>query len=265
MLHLLKKISKVCIVIFKIDWLDTLRINLCHLPLRKGIKFPILLYHAQLKIAQSANVEINIPAEKCIFGMIKMGCAYANNVISSIGIKINLGENSRLVFAGSAVIGNGSSIEARQNGNIYIGRNFGNTGTLTICSDCEISIGDNVSCSWDVSIFDTDMHDYVDGQTGLPLSSKHPIKLGDFSWICQKCIILKGASLPAWSVLGACSLLSKDYLQKIPPYEQFTVFVGNPAKPTSKRIKRTDLDKISKSSDWMITSGFRIINRIPSL
>ena len=265
MIHSIKKTLKVCIEFFKIDWVDTLRINLYYLPLNKGIKFPILLYHAQLKIARNASIEINNPVGKCIFGMIKMGCSYANNVISPIGVKINLGNNSKLVFAGSAIIGNGSSLEARQNGKIYIGKNFGNTGTLTICSECEIFIGNNVSCSWDVSIFDTDIHHYVDGQTDIPMSNKRPIKLGDFSWLCQKSTILKGGTLPAWSVLGACSLLCKDYLQVTPPYKNFTVFVGNPAKPTSKRIKRTDLYQISKAPDWIITSGFRIINKIPLL
>ena len=141
----------------------------------------------------------------------------------------------------------------------------GTTGKLTICSECEIFIGNNVSCSWDVSIFDTDIHHYVDGQTDIPMSNKRPIKLGDFSWLCQKSTILKGGTLPAWSVLGACSLLCKDYLQVTPPYKNFTVFVGNPAKPTSKRIKRTDLYQISKAPDWIITSGFRIINKIPLL
>lgn len=262
MLSLLKRFFRLCEMILLIDWIDTLRINLYCLPLNQGIKLPILLYHAQIKISRNAIVEINMPPQKCVFGMIKLGCNYANNVISSIGVRIKLNKNTKLIFGGSAVIGNGSSIEMRQNGKIFIGKNFGNTGTLTICSDYDIHIGENVSCSWDVSIFDTDMHDYTDGQTGLPLSHKGTIHVGDFAWICQKCTILKGAFLPKWSVLGACSLLSHDYSQI--PIQNYTVFVGSPAKPTKKRIRRNDLYQISKVSEWMISSGFRIINRIPS-
>lgn len=258
----IKKIFRLGKIILRIDWIDTLRINLGHLPLSKGIKLPILLYHAQIDISDNAIIEINMSSKECMFGMIKLGCNYASNVISSIGVKIKLHKNSKLIFGGSAVVGNGSSIEVRQNGKIFIGKNFGNTGTLTICSDYDIHIGENVSCSWDVSIFDTDMHNYSDGQTGLSLPHMGAVHIGDFAWICQKCTLLKGTFLPKWSVLGACSLSSHDYSRI--PMQDFTVFVGSPAKPTKKRIRRDDLYKISKASKWMISSGFRIINRIPS-
>ena len=166
------------------------------------------------------------------------------------------------MFEGSAVVGNGSSIEVRKSGKICIGKNLGNTGTLAMCSDCEINIGENVSCSWDVSIFDTDLHSYTDGQTMLLLPHMRSVAVGNYSWICQKCTLLKGAALPDWSVLGACSLLTNNYL--FFDSNLFSnLFAGNPAKSVNKIIRRDDLYRISKHPNWMITSEFRIINKIP--
>lgn len=174
---------------------------------------------------------ISIPKEQCEYGMIKLGCNYSSNVIPIANKdKNSFGEKCKAYISRLAVVGNGSSIEVRQNGNIYIGKNFGNTGTLSMCHDCEINIGENVLCIWDVSIFDMDLHSYVDGETMLPLPHIRPVTIGNYLWIYQKCTLLKGAVLHDWSVLGACSLLTRNYppsflVRKI----LSNVFVENPA------------------------------------
>lgn len=66
-----------------------------------------------------------------------------------------------------------------------------------------------------------------------------PIKIGDFTFVGARCTILKGASLPDYSVLGACSLLTKQY------DEPYYLYAGSPAvkKKSIKGylyLKRTD-------------------------
>lgn len=51
-----------------------------------------------------------------------------------------------------------------------------------------------------------------------------PIKIGSYTFVSAKCTILKGANLPAHSVLGACSLLNKSY------EKEYTLYAGTPAK-----------------------------------
>ena len=54
-----------------------------------------------------------------------------------------------------------------------------------------------------------------------------PIIIGDYTFIGTNCVILGGASLPAFSLLAAKSMLSKAY------EEEWKVYAGVPAKPIS--------------------------------
>jgi hypothetical protein len=62
--------------------------------------------------------------------------------------------------------------------------------------------------------------------------SSAPIEIGDYSFIGTDCVLLGGSSLPSHSVLGAKSLLNKQYS------EPFWLYAGTPAHPV-QRI-RTD-------------------------
>ncbi len=55
-----------------------------------------------------------------------------------------------------------------------------------------------------------------------------PITIGEYAFVGTNIVVLGGASLPAYSVLGAKSLLNKQYL------DEWTLFGGVPAKPISK-------------------------------
>jgi acetyltransferase-like isoleucine patch superfamily enzyme len=52
-----------------------------------------------------------------------------------------------------------------------------------------------------------------------------PIKIGDYCFMGTACVILGGAELPNFSVLGACSLLNKALTQT------YTLYGGTPARP----------------------------------
>ena len=51
-----------------------------------------------------------------------------------------------------------------------------------------------------------------------------PINIGNYTFIGARCTILKGAKLPDYSILGACSLLNKQY------NNIFRLYAGCPAK-----------------------------------
>lgn len=59
----------------------------------------------------------------------------------------------------------------------------------------------------------------------LELSRQHsrPIKIGDYCFVGTQCVILGGASLPSYSVLGAKALLQKPFR------EEYTLYAGVPA------------------------------------
>ena len=62
--------------------------------------------------------------------------------------------------------------------------------------------------------------------------SSAPITVGDYSLIGTDCVLLGGSSLPSQCVLGAKSLLNKQYS------ESFWIYAGTPARP----IKRLSPD-----------------------
>lgn len=51
-----------------------------------------------------------------------------------------------------------------------------------------------------------------------------PIVIGDYTFIGARCTILKGTKLPDYSVLGACSLLNKQY------ENNYGLYAGTPAR-----------------------------------
>src|SRR5258708_3784944 len=58
--------------------------------------------------------------------------------------------------------------------------------------------------------------------------SSAPVTIGDYSFIGTDCVLLGGSTLPNHSVLGAKSLLSKQYS------EPFWLYAGNPARPVNR-------------------------------
>jgi acetyltransferase-like isoleucine patch superfamily enzyme len=58
--------------------------------------------------------------------------------------------------------------------------------------------------------------------------SSAPITVGDYCFIGTDCVLLGGTSLPDHSVLGAKSLLNKQYS------EPYWLYAGNPARPVKR-------------------------------
>jgi len=100
-----------------------------------------------------------------------------------------------------------------------------------LCSDT-VTIRKNALLASD--IFITTENHGMDIASGVsyqhqPLSSA-PVEIGENCWIGERAVILPGVTIGHWSVVAACSVVTKP----VPPY---TIVAGNPAKP----IKRYDL------------------------
>ena len=61
---------------------------------------------------------------------------------------------------------------------------------------------------------------------------RKPIFIDDYVWIATNAIILPGVSIGKGAVIGAGAVVSKDV-------EPFSIMVGNPAKPLSKKREKT--------------------------
>lgn len=114
---------------------------------------------------------------------------------------------------------------------LIVGNNVGISSTAII-STKKITIGDNVRIGGNTCIYDTDFHSlYSDERISIPeiISNvkKAEVKIEDNVFIGGHSTILKGVNIGVNSIIGACSVVTKD----IPPNE---IWAGNPAKFISK-------------------------------
>lgn len=144
----------------------------------------------------------------------------------SIGSNCNIkGELLTYPYGSGISIGN----------NTYIGK-----GSI-IRSANRIEIGNNVLIAHNVTVIDTDSHefDYLERAEGYLKILKFghsyqqdkiltsPIIINDYAWISYNVSILKGVTIGKGAIVGAGAVVTKD----VP---DFTVVVGNPARVIKK-------------------------------
>lgn len=247
----MKIIDKISLLM-KVNWYRTVCFNFKHLPYRQAIHLPILLYHPGT-ISGGGTYVIDVPMQDIKFGMLKFGIKNESSVLTVTGISIsNLG---KFVLKGSGVIGNGVSITIGKKGVLTMEKNFGITGDDSIHCFENIKIGKFFSCSWNVSIDDTDHHQLFDIEKKVEMKETKPIQIGDCVWICQNVTILKGSTLSDWSIVSSNSLVNKPHIT--PPY---SILAGMPAKCIGRKIKRIDIANFIKKDSWNITEGLKIFN-----
>lgn len=118
-------------------------------------------------------------------------------------------------------------IRAEKEAKIHIGNNVG-ISSACIWAKKNITIGDNVKIGGDCILIDTDAHslDYIirrDLITDSPNAYSQSIIIEDDVLIGTRCIILKGVTIGARSVIGAGSIVTKS----IPAN---CIAAGNPCK-----------------------------------
>ena len=151
------------------------------------------------------------------------------------GAKIIIGDN--LIFSSgngyNALSRNicGSIFLSDNKSQIVIGNNVGLSSCVLRCSE-SITIGNHVNIGADTIILDTDAHclNYKirrDRKTDVKFAKSAPIVIEDDVLIGTRCIILKGVTIGARSVIGAGSIVTKS----IPAN---CIATGNPCKVIKK-------------------------------
>lgn len=114
-----------------------------------------------------------------------------------------------------------SSVLLRTLENIYIGDNVYLAPGVIINSGTSIFIDNEVMVGFN-SVIVASNHTLYDGSYRYGIGSTKTIRILHGSWIGANCTILAGAILPCSSVLGAGSVLKKEY-------DLSGVYVGCPA------------------------------------
>lgn len=181
----------------------------------------ILLSAFYTPIAKIILILNGVQFEKglCVNGLIKVLVTRRGQVNIGRGLRLNSGDNHN-------VIGRQQKCIFWVEGTLTIKDNVGISTSAIICKH-QITIGNNVVIGGNTVIYDTDFHSLDAKQRTNPKQDRanagwQPVVIADHAFIGAHSTILKGVTIGENSIVGACSLVTKD----IPANE---LWAGNPA------------------------------------
>lgn len=205
------------IAIFKSIW-----VNFYCLPFKQAIKFPILLARG-VRIShihrRSIQFTDNQENRKMFKGGVRIGfqdLEWSYNKKSVLNIK------GTLIIKGSGYhsFSPGLSLAIAPGAVMEIGNNFSCSHNTRFTIFKSLVIGNNNMWSFDNLIMDTDAH-YIFDEKGEMISKNARITFGDHVWLGCRNTILKGATIPDGSIIGAGGVVTKSLAKKN------SVYVGN--------------------------------------
>ena len=218
-------LRKVLKALSKVNF-KTIYFNFRYLPFRQAVKVPIFVSKKVYLLQAGGQVKLDCPIRT---GMIQIG--YGSIGIFDKKVSRSIWEVAgTVIFKGSAHIGHGSKISVA--GTLVLGNGFTITAESSIIASNKIEFGNDCLLSWDTLIMDTDFHEVKDKSDNI-LNPSAPIIIGNNVWIGCRCLVLKGATIPDKSVIGANSLVSK-HLEK-----ENAMYGGQPARVLKEEITWT--------------------------
>ncbi len=134
---------------------------------------------------------------------------------------VRLARNSKWLVDGSAYIFYNVHIELHDYAILKTGSMVMNCGGVIVC--CEnIELGKHVMMGRDITIYDSNHHDMID-EKGRILNSTQKVIIEDDVWLTGSVRVLKGTYIHKGSIVGAYSVLNKEYQAK-------SFITGTPAK-----------------------------------
>ena len=137
---------------------------------------------------------------------------------------LELNSNSEINVKGNFILHNGAHVILMHSAKLNLGSGYINRNVKIRCFK-EITIGNNVAISENVSIWDSDAHELQDSLR----DNVQPIKIGNHVWIGMNSIILKGVEIGDGAVIAAGSIVNKNV-------EENCLYGGIPAKKIKENI-----------------------------
>lgn len=157
----------------------------------------------------------------------------SNNVVKisdsyfcNVHIRIYGNRNSILVGASTRFVNGGKIWVEDSDGLLEIGAgcSFENVSLNLVESGFRISIGKDCMFSYGIELRNSDSHPIYCKSSGMRVNEASDIFIEDHVWVCANTLILKGTRIPSGSVVGAGSVVAKQF------FDADAVYAGNPAK-----------------------------------
>jgi acetyltransferase-like isoleucine patch superfamily enzyme len=118
---------------------------------------------------------------------------------------LEMGENAEINVQNTFSIHSGCHIIVLKNGKLNLGSGYINRNVKIRCYQ-EISIGNDVAISENVTIWDSDAHQII----GKENQMTQPVSIGNHVWIGTNVTILKGVTIGDGAIIAAGSVVTKD-------------------------------------------------------
>lgn len=195
----LKKLKR----LFELSLIKTCYFNIKYFGWRH-IFYPYVILSKNVKLYElKGAIKVSQDAK---FGTIRIG-------FHGVGVFDQKFERSIWENSGNVVFGNhviiGSGVRISNHGELFISDNVNITANSTVICYKKITIGKDCMISWENLIMDNDFHKiYYDTNVINPINEAKEIDIGEHSWICCRCLILKGVKLFPNTVVAAGSTIS---------------------------------------------------------
>jgi acetyltransferase-like isoleucine patch superfamily enzyme len=118
---------------------------------------------------------------------------------------LEMGENAEINVQNTFSIHSGCHIIVLKNAKLNLGSGYINRNVKIRCYQ-EISIGNDVAISENVTIWDSDAHQII----GKEDQMTQPVSIGNHVWIGTNVTILKGVTIGDGAIIAAGSVVTKD-------------------------------------------------------
>lgn len=118
---------------------------------------------------------------------------------------LKMQKNAEINVADDFIIYPGHHIVVMENAQLNLGSGYINRNARIHCFR-KITIGNNVSISENVTIWDTDSHTII----GKEDQMTQPVTIGNHVWIGNNVTLLKGVSIGDGAIIAAGSVVAKD-------------------------------------------------------
>lgn len=196
--------------------------------IKRGICIPVLVsYRCKIQVKNKNSI---ILPDNPYFGVIKIGLNKGHfNRGNKDTSYLRIDGGGTLIFKGKANFAVGSVINIDKS-TVEIGNKFSTNDRFTLSSEAGIKIEDNVMIGWNCTLIDGDGHKIHNLKTGDVINDSKPIYIGKNSWIASEVTLMKGASIPDYTVVALGSIVTKKFT------EENTIIAGNPANIVKKDI-----------------------------
>lgn len=218
---------------WKINWLKTLWLNFKVLPFKSAIKCPIVVaYNTKIKNVGKIIFTKEICPAMVSFGVIRI------SAFETTSNPLIFNNRGTLEIGGRLKIQPGAVFTIVKGATIKVGNCVGFGANSKVICRKSITIGNNVRCSWDTQILDSDFHFLYNIEKNKYYPRTKEIVFGNDVFIGNGCTVGKGTVLPDGCVVSCISKVSGDFTNE----GMNLLIAGNPAKVIKKGV--------SISSGW---------------